>query len=330
MIPLRGAGAKALAPHFWVFFAYPAFAAHSIAWEGGLDMQPILLVRAARPGAIYLNGRFAGEVEEERETALPIAAQGAQILQFFPYDDSLPMARRLVFARGKPVVSAWNGLAGIRAVVWPCGALELELEPAGTSKDSAHARRVGEMDVLEEKTDAGERLTLSRAGQVLLRVEGREATLRADGSVYALSDLGDEVGHARAAVYTPTAEGYSLATSDMLWAQGGPAWPQTPEACALAALQAQLLGLSGEADGYLAAGYACASAPLSEIVEGFDACVRMKFPLPSGESAVALLRLAGDNLLEAVPVLYSVSPTGGAQGPYRLEHLRREETAPLP
>ena len=64
------------------------------------------------------------------------------------------------------------------------------------------------------------------------------------------------------------------------------------------------------------------------IVEGFDACVRMKFPLPSGESAVALLRLAGDNLLEAVPVLYSVSPTGGAQGPYRLEHLRREETAP--
>ena len=143
-----------------------------------------------------------------------------------------------------------------------------------------------------------------------------------------LSELGDEVGHARAAVYTPTAEGYALASSDMLWAQGAPVWPQSPEACALAALQAQLLALSGEAEGYLAAGYARASAPLAEIVEGFDACVRMKFPLPSGENAVALLRLAGENLLEAVPVFYSASATGGTQGSYRIERLLRGEGAP--
>ena len=79
-------------------------------------MQPILLVRAARPGAVFLGGRFAGEVEESREMALPVAAQGAQILQFFPYDDSLPMARKLVFSRGRPVASAWSALKGVRAV----------------------------------------------------------------------------------------------------------------------------------------------------------------------------------------------------------------------
>ena len=292
-------------------------------------MQPILLVRAARPGAVFLGGRFAGEVEESREMALPVAAQGAQILQFFPYDDSLPMARKLVFSRGRPVASAWSALKGVRAVSWPCGAVEIELEPSSAQKSAAaQARRVGEMDVLDEETETGQRLTLSRAGNVLLCVEGREATLRADGSVYVLSELGDEVGHARAAVYTPTAEGYALASSDMLWAQGAPVWPQSPEACALAALQAQLLALSGEAEGYLAAGYARASAPLAEIVEGFDACVRMKFPLPSGENAVALLRLAGENLLEAVPVLYSASATGGTQGSYRIERLLRGEGAP--
>lgn len=82
-------------------------------------MQPILLVRAARPGAVFLGGRFAGEVEESREMALPVAAQGAQILQFFPYDDSLPMARKLVFSRGRPVASAWSALKGVRAVSWP-------------------------------------------------------------------------------------------------------------------------------------------------------------------------------------------------------------------
>ena len=96
----------------------------------------------------------------------------------------------------------------------------------------------------------------------------------------------------------------------------------------MAVLQAQLLALSGEAEGYLAAGYARASAPLAEIVEGFDACVRMKFPLPSGENAVALLRLAGENLLEAVPVFYSASATGGTQGSYRIERLLRGEGAP--
>lgn len=290
-------------------------------------MQPILLLRSAQAGAVYLNGRLAGEVEEERELALPVAAQGAQILQFFPYGDFLPMAGKLLFSKGRPVAKAWNALCGVRAVCWPCGAVEIELEPAVRSEAPAlpAMRRVGEIDVLEETVPAGQRLTISRAGDTLLRVEGREASLRADGSVYVLSDLGDEVGHARAAVYTPTAEGYALASSDILWANGGPLWPQTPEACALAALQATLLGLSGEAEGYLAAGYARTSASLSEIVEGFDACVRMKFPLPGGESAVALLRLEGENLLEAVPVAYSASMTGGAQGPCRIERFSRGE-----
>ena len=102
-------------------------------------MQPILLVRAARPGAMFLGGRSAGGVEESREMALPVAAQGAQILQFFPYDDSLPMARKLVFSRGRPVASAWSALKGVRAVSWPCGAVEIELEPSSAQKSAARS-----------------------------------------------------------------------------------------------------------------------------------------------------------------------------------------------
>ena len=156
--------------------------------------------------------------------------------------------------------------------------------------------------------------------------------LRTDGSVYVVSDLGDTVGHARAAVYTPSAEGYELAAADMLWTDGTPAWPQTPEDCALAALEAELLGLTGEANGYLAAGYALTSPALSDLIAGFDACTRMKYPLPGGEAAVALLRLESGNLLRAMPVLYSVSLTGGAQGPYRIERFSladgNEQAAP--
>ena len=284
-------------------------------------MQPILLLRAARPGAIYLGGRLAGEVDEGRQLALPVSAQGAQILEFRPYDDSMPMARRLVFAGGKPVAEAWSALQGVRAVAWPGGAVEIELEPARRTESPPASRKVGEIDVMEEDVPAGRRLTLARAGKILLSVEGREAELRADGSVYAVSDLGDTVGHARAAVYTPTAEGYELAAADMLWTNGSPAWPQTPQDCALAALEAALLGLSGEANGYLAAGYALTSPALSDLVEQFDACAPMKYPLPGGEAAVALLHLAGGNLLKATPVLYSVSLTGGTQGPYRIERF---------
>ena len=217
----------------------------------------------------------------------------------------------------------------MRAVSWPCGAVEIELEPSSAQKSAAaQARRVGEMDVLEEETETGQRLTLSRAGNVLLCVEGREATLRADGSVYVLSELGDEVGHARAAVYTPTAEGYALASSDMLWAQGAPVWPQSPEACALAALQAQLWRFPAKRRLSRRWIRARASAPLAEIVEGFDACVRMKFPLPSGENAVALLRLAGENLLEAVPVFYKRFRHRTLLISYRIERLLRGEGAP--
>ena len=154
--------------------------------------------------------------------------------------------------------------------------------------------------------------------------------------------LGERLGVSRQAIYKWESDA-SLPEIEKLialsgifsvpvgWLLGVEELPPEGEAAPAGELTQEQLAMVREiVDGYLAAGYACASAPLSEIVEGFDACVRMKFPLPSGESAVALLRLAGDNLLEAVPVLYSVSPTGGAQGPYRLEHLRREETAPLP
>ena len=45
-------------------------------------------------------------------------------------------------------------------------------------------------------------------------------------------------------------------------------------------------------------------------------------------TAVEVAVTAGENLLEAVPVFYSASATGGTQGSYRIERLLRGEGAP--
>ena len=284
-------------------------------------MQPILLLRSLRPGAIYLGGRFAGEVDADRELILPVAAQGVQILELHPYDDSVPLARRLVFAGGVPVADAWGGLSGIHAVVWPGGMVEVEISDAPQIEEMPPPRMLGELEVYEKDTENGRLIIVRRAGHELLRVAGREAMLRADGSVYVVEDLNDEVGHARAVVYMPGAEGYEAVSVDMLWSNGMPMWPETAEGCAVATLQAALLGLTGEAGGYLAPGYALESVPVNILIDGYDACTRMRFPAPGSESAVALLKLEGENLFRATPVFYRASLSGGMQGSYKIEHF---------
>lgn len=292
-------------------------------------MQPILLVRAARPGAVFLGGRFAGEVEESREMALPVAAQGAQILQFFPYDDSLPMARKLVFSRGRPVASAWSALKGVRAVSWPCGAVEIELEPSSAQKKRRRAGAArGRNGCIGGRNGNRTAAHAFAGGQcAAMRGRARGNLARRWQRVRAQRAGGRGGPCARGGVY---AYGRGICAGFFRYALGAgrASLAAEPGGLCFGGATGAAFGAFRRSGGYLAAGYARASAPLAEIVEGFDACVRMKFPLPSGENAVALLRLAGENLLEAVPVFYSASATGGTQGSYRIERLLRGEGAP--
>lgn len=94
-------------------------------------MQPMLVVSSASPGLLYVNGRMAGVVEEERPVTLPVAAFGAVYLELRPFEEGLlPMARRFALSNGQPVSASLEKGGGVYLVGWPGGVLEVELVPA--------------------------------------------------------------------------------------------------------------------------------------------------------------------------------------------------------
>ncbi len=155
----------------------------------------------------------------------------------------------------------------------------------------------------------------------LLRLSALDVEALGDGSVRALVDVDDQVGHVQLMTYRPSASGYELAQAEPMWASGAPKWPQTAEDTALAALQAARLGLVDEAGAYFAAGLpGVGGAALAEAARS-DGAVALKYPLPTGEQAVGLLKLIGDNAAMVTPVSYRALARGGSQGVWRLESL---------
>ncbi len=155
----------------------------------------------------------------------------------------------------------------------------------------------------------------------LLSVSAQSVELMDDFSIRALVDANDQVGHAQLITYRASHDGFEAAQVEPLWASGAPNWPQTAEEAALAALQAARLGLSDEANGYFSAGIAAGGGPaLAEAVRS-DGAVALKYPLPTGEQAVGLLKLVGENAAQVAPVAYRALAMGGGQGMWRLESL---------
>lgn len=91
-------------------------------------MQSILVVQCAAPGAVYLNGRPAGEIDGERPLTLPVSPLGPLLLELRPFEPGrLPLALRIPFSGGVPLLSAPD--PRVWAALWPGGVTELELRP---------------------------------------------------------------------------------------------------------------------------------------------------------------------------------------------------------
>lgn len=327
-----------------------------MAGKGAGDVQPVLIVSSDVPGALYLNGRYAGEIHQEAETALPVAPQGPLLVEHRPLVGGyLPMARRLTLSGGRPI--AVSDEAGVEAAAWPGGAVELLLAPEPraartrtvydegglviemiggaltASKDGARrvyllpeearepeiTRHPGAL-CLRGAFDGGAYILAlgDDVTQPLLNVSGREASLSPDGEARALEDMGDLVGHARLSQWVLSDGRFVPASVEHFWTKGAPRWPVTPEEAALAALQAAHADLPDEARGYLAPGAVCDALEAARASAG---ALPLKYPLADGRPAVGLVELTGGWLASIRPVYYHATALGGPQGVWRLDRL---------
>lgn len=327
--------------------------------KGAGDVQPVLIVTSEVPGALYLNGRYAGEVGSEAETALPIAPRGPILIEHRPLVAGyLPMARRLTLSGGRPI--ALTDAAGVEAVAWPGGAIELLLTPepgnsrareiydengllieriggalaatkAGTrrvyplpdgARDPEIVRLPGALGLRGECGAGAYLIALGDDGtEPILSVFGREASFSPSGEARALEDMDDLVGHARLTRWELADGQFTPVAVENFWTRGAPEWPTTPEGAALAALQAARLGLMDEARSYLAPG---ATADALDAAAASGGALPLKYPLADGRPAVGLIDLTGDWLAIIRPVYYHASPLGGPQGVWRLDRLALE------
>lgn len=151
-----------------------------------------------------------------------------------------------------------------------------------------------------------------------LTVTGSAPELTEDGrTLRILRPFHDSVGHAQLETWTRGPDAWRLTGTEPMWADGSPAWPQTPEATAIAAIEAAQLGLMQEAASYFAPASSCTAA--LEAAARFDGCTPLRRPPLSGESAVGLIRLEMGRLIIS-PVRYGAS-RGGARGLWQLDML---------
>lgn len=321
-------------------------------------MQPTIICAAAAPGMIYLNGRFAGEASAERPLVAPVSPGGALYLEYRPLTGAgLPLARKCVFSGGAPMAESLAQAAGLSCVVWPGGALEIELTPpqssverfqleglpcALTRGESTTLMLDGVAIALPEGAGMPRLLRLPGAAALLGDVAGGGQYLAAltadlsaqsglvaadaiesggDGLFTAIAALGDRVGHGRLEQWLVDGDGARLVSSESVWSDGAPRWPQTAEDAMLAAVEAALAGLDAEAEGYLSPALAAAK-PLAAVGEACDACAPMRYGAPDARPCVALLRAENAHLATARPLYYRAEPVGGRQGPWQITDIR--------
>lgn len=323
-------------------------------------MQTVLVVQSSVAGAVYLNGRMAGEADEMHPLSLPVSPFGALLIELRPFlPGYLPLSVRLPLSHGAPLIASPD--ARLCAALWPGGVVELELLPEAVSRCDMTPRLIGQAGgvrasyldapalrietasaayvhplpegalvpsmtpipsglLFSGETASGQyALVLSPDGmQTLLSLSGKGLTLLEGGSALRLlHSYGDSAGHAALETWAHSPQGWQLTASEPMWEHGAPIWPQTPEATAVAAVEAAQLGLTAEAEGYFSPLFPCSDA--IRRAQAFDGCVPLRYPLPGGEAAVGLMQLK-ENVLHIVPAVYSAAP-GGARGAFQLTRL---------
>ena len=323
-------------------------------------MQPTIICATPAKGMIYLNGRFAGEAASQRPLFAPVSPNGPLYLEYRPLEGDLDgMARRLVFSGGAPMAESLADAGGLCCVAWPGGALEVELTPCRRVTEhfsleglpcaiargpaamlslngvpvalpaGAGLPRLVRLDgaaALMGATEDGEQYLAALAAD-LSRQTGlltADAIEPAGGGLFsAFAALDDRVGHGRLEQWLVDGDGPRCVCAESAWSAGGPRWPDTAEGTMIAAVEAALADLPGEAEGYLSPALA-ANRPLSAVGEVCDLCVPMKYALPDARPCVGLLKAVNDHLAAVRPLYYRAEPSGGRQGPWQITAISLE------
>lgn len=320
-------------------------------------MQPTIICLVPAAGMIYLNGRFAGEATPQRPLFAPVCPSGALYVEYRPLEGAFDaLARRLVLSGGAPLAESLVEAGGLHCVAWPGGALELALTPesrvverfmleglpCAITRGTATAlslngvpvslpegaelpallRLDGAAALLGDTADGGRYLATLSAD--LSRQTGlltADAIEPMDGALFsAFTALGDTVGHARLEQWLADEGGLNCVSCESVWAEGGPRWPDTAEGAMIAAVEAALAGLHGEANGYLSPALA-EKRPLASVAEACDLCVPMKYPVPDPRPCVGLVKENNAHLATVRPLYYRAEATGGMQGRWMIGEI---------
>lgn len=316
-------------------------------------MQTVLLIRSETAGAVYVNGRLAGDVDSQHPASLPVSPFGAIILEYRPFTSGyLPLALRIPLSQGKPMMKEADD-PRIYAALWPDGLIELELIPekSPSALPPRFLGQAGDVRVFASgssvlcETPSGSfshplphsasapAFTPLQAGLLLsgtlpdssqyalvlshdgascpLTLTGQSLSLLESGALRIIRPLGDSVGHARLETWTCTPpQNWQCIAAEPMWTTGAPNWPSTPEAIAVAAIEAAQLGYRAEAAAYFS--LSCPCGDILDAVSAYDGCTPLRSPLLSGEPAVGLMKMEG-GLLQITPAVYRASP-GGPHG----------------
>ncbi len=297
-------------------------------------MQPTLAVSAPVAGVVYLNGRFAGECAADAPLFFPAAPRGAHYLEYRPLErGAVPLARRLVLAEGRPMAAPED----VFCVCWPGGVVEVKLAceetprvrwgnaelPPGAGKPEEEAPLEGGTLLLGRFGAQRYAATLDAEGTLNGFVRFDALRGREGDNLLCLTDRGDAVGHALLEHWQASGAGFRLLSSENAWAHGAPRWPQSEEGTALAACEAALLGLSGEADGYLAPEKRGQNF-VGTLISGANACGKVKYAPPDAHGAVALFFPIDERLTQVRCARFRGVPAGGTQGPWQIAAMWME------
>ena len=137
-------------------------------------MRRMLYVECRTPGVLMINGQFMGPLEGEGQ-AFPLGEYAEVFLQLFPFSrGAQALCVRLGMENGR--VARLEPQDAAYAVLWPDGAVELELmpldaqeQPAGEHGDAPHAEGASSAALLRYLTArlSGD----ARADSLLLRAQ---------------------------------------------------------------------------------------------------------------------------------------------------------------
>jgi len=313
-------------------------------------MQSIAVFTAPAEGAVSINGRFAGEAGPGRPLIMPVTPEGVLYIHFMPFVRRLRHCAYRVRIRGGRF-ELLNAGDMCRVVEWPGGIYEFELLPPAAYPPESE---FGTIDGRDAALLRGERAMLRVDGMTMALPEGaqmpdihieisgadvymgkcregryaavygdaplecisaREIEIAENGLLRCVTALEDTVGHGVIEEWRVSGEGVERIGGEYMWAKGAPEWPDSPEKTVIAAVEAAMLGLDGEAAGYFVAGL-----PEKLLLAEYDAAVPMKYVPQMGGAAVALIKKVSEYAAKVVPLYYKAIP-GGKQGGWMIERI---------